>query len=151
VTDPTPGLPPAGWYTDPGGLPQQRWWDGLTWTENVQPEPHPIAVPVTELEHAASAQQAPVPEIPHAITPVGPDPVVSVHVTDAATPAPAGRLHFRALLVVGLVASVAGLGLFLYGLLVVVDESLQLYGSVIAGFGAFAMLLWLAAGAIRQR
>ncbi|CAN5172679.1 hypothetical protein BH11ACT2_BH11ACT2_05370 [soil metagenome] len=28
---------PAGWYIDPSGLPQQRWWDGTRWTHDVTP------------------------------------------------------------------------------------------------------------------
>lgn len=26
---------PAGWYNDPLGLPQVRWWNGLSWTTEV--------------------------------------------------------------------------------------------------------------------
>ena len=26
---------PSGWYPDPSGRPQQRWWDGNTWTDFV--------------------------------------------------------------------------------------------------------------------
>ena len=29
------GLPVAGWYPDPSGLPRQRWWDGTQWTEHL--------------------------------------------------------------------------------------------------------------------
>ncbi len=35
----TPGgqaNPPAGWYPDPSGQPQQRWWDGVAWGEQTQ-------------------------------------------------------------------------------------------------------------------
>jgi hypothetical protein len=29
--------PAAGWYPDPGGHPQQRYWDGQQWTEHFAP------------------------------------------------------------------------------------------------------------------
>lgn len=32
-----PATPPAGWYPDPGGSGDQRWWDGQGWTERTQP------------------------------------------------------------------------------------------------------------------
>ncbi len=31
----TPGGPQAGWYADPYGQAQQRYWDGNAWTEHV--------------------------------------------------------------------------------------------------------------------
>jgi hypothetical protein len=31
-----PGQTPAGWYTDPGGGEQRRYWDGAQWTERYQ-------------------------------------------------------------------------------------------------------------------
>ncbi|MGJ6127432.1 DUF2510 domain-containing protein [Mycolicibacterium sp. Y3] len=37
--------PPAGWYPDPIGAPQQRYWDGQQWTEALA-APTVIAVPV---------------------------------------------------------------------------------------------------------
>jgi Protein of unknown function (DUF2510) len=33
---PQPPLPPAGWYADPAGSPQQRWWDGKGWTDHLR-------------------------------------------------------------------------------------------------------------------
>ncbi len=29
-------LVPAGWYRDPLGLPQLRWWNGLQWTNHIE-------------------------------------------------------------------------------------------------------------------
>ncbi len=34
-TGPTAGGPPAGWFADPSGRHQQRYWDGVAWTEHV--------------------------------------------------------------------------------------------------------------------
>jgi len=36
---------PAGWYSDPHGLPQQRWWTGDQWTHAVAPAQHNPARP----------------------------------------------------------------------------------------------------------
>lgn len=40
VTATTPHVqgPPAGWYADPEGTRQLRWWDGRTWTEHYTPQ-----------------------------------------------------------------------------------------------------------------
>ncbi len=32
-----PATPPPGWYLDPSGSGDQRWWDGQQWTERTQP------------------------------------------------------------------------------------------------------------------
>ncbi|GIG22051.1 hypothetical protein Cch01nite_27750 [Cellulomonas chitinilytica] len=37
--------PPAGYYPDPSGAPQQRFWDGTAWTAQTQPFGPPTAVP----------------------------------------------------------------------------------------------------------
>ena len=34
-TPPPPPTIPAGWYPDPGGSAQQRYWDGTQWTEHL--------------------------------------------------------------------------------------------------------------------
>jgi hypothetical protein len=39
----TNGQTPAGWYTDPSGSQQLRWWDGVRWTEHYQPGAQPAA------------------------------------------------------------------------------------------------------------
>ncbi|TAM70566.1 MAG: DUF2510 domain-containing protein [Microbacteriaceae bacterium] len=40
--------PAPGWYPDPGGSSQQRWWDGTQWTGYLQ-EPQPPMPPVQPL------------------------------------------------------------------------------------------------------
>jgi len=44
---------PAGWYPDPAGSTQQRWWDGTQWTGHLS-GPAPLAQP-----YAQQAYQAP--------------------------------------------------------------------------------------------
>jgi len=36
IVTPTVSAVPAGWYRDPLGIPQLRWWDGFGWTNHVQ-------------------------------------------------------------------------------------------------------------------
>lgn len=44
---------PAGWYPDPLGLPQLRWWDAQAWTEHTSEARAPIVVqPATRLGYA---------------------------------------------------------------------------------------------------
>lgn len=50
-------LPAAGWYHDPSGEPQQRWWDGTTWTDHVLPLETPA--PVVEEEPLTAPAPAP--------------------------------------------------------------------------------------------
>jgi hypothetical protein len=44
----------AGWYSDPNGGPDLRWWDGTAWTEHTSP---PVAGPV-EAQPVAAPQTA---------------------------------------------------------------------------------------------
>jgi uncharacterized protein YbjQ (UPF0145 family) len=37
MTESTGTTPPPGWFADPGNPTQLRWWDGRTWTDQVQP------------------------------------------------------------------------------------------------------------------
>jgi hypothetical protein len=36
VVTPTTNAAPAGWYRDPLGIPQLRWWNGIAWTNHIQ-------------------------------------------------------------------------------------------------------------------
>ena len=36
VVTPTQSAAPAGWYRDPLGIPQLRWWNGIAWTNHIQ-------------------------------------------------------------------------------------------------------------------
>lgn len=56
---------PAGWYPDPLGLPQLRWWDGQSWTEFtseaqapviMQPSPEPVVAVAAAESSAAPAE-----------------------------------------------------------------------------------------------
>ena len=38
---------PAGWYPDPLGLPQLRWWDNHAWTEHVSDARQPMVAQET--------------------------------------------------------------------------------------------------------
>jgi hypothetical protein len=40
LSQPLNSTVPAGWYKDPLGLPQLRWWNGTKWTTDVS-EPRP--------------------------------------------------------------------------------------------------------------
>lgn len=45
---------PAGWYPDPLGLPQLRWWDNHSWTEHTSD----ARQPVVDATHTVSATEA---------------------------------------------------------------------------------------------
>jgi hypothetical protein len=52
ATGSTPQPPreiPAGWYPDPSGAPQSRYWDGESWTDQVGPALPQAAPPVPPL------------------------------------------------------------------------------------------------------
>ncbi|GAA1447673.1 DUF2510 domain-containing protein [Leifsonia poae] len=51
----TNGQVPAGWYADPNGGPQLRWWDGAQWTEHYAPDPQ-AAQPVQPTQPVAPTQ-----------------------------------------------------------------------------------------------
>jgi hypothetical protein len=52
MTDPAVPSTPAGWYADPAGGAQRRWWDGTQWTDHLE----------TPYSTAAAAQPERAPE-----------------------------------------------------------------------------------------
>ena len=68
---------PAGWYPDPYGASELRWWDGQNWTESIHP---PVAAPPAPPAPAPPAQepaaQQPVMQQPAAQEPVVQQPAV---------------------------------------------------------------------------
>lgn len=52
---------PAGWYPDPAGLPQLRWWDNHQWTEHTSDAREPLVASETE-DAARIAMESPAPE-----------------------------------------------------------------------------------------
>jgi Protein of unknown function (DUF2510) len=44
--------PPPGWYPDPGGTHDLRWWDGHTWTANTSPAVPPTPVATSPIASA---------------------------------------------------------------------------------------------------
>jgi hypothetical protein len=44
-TRPQPAVPQPGWYPDPSGNPQLRWWDGAQWSSQMRSQPEPPAQP----------------------------------------------------------------------------------------------------------
>ena len=48
-----PQSTPPGWYADPAGSPQSRWWDGTRWTEHLQAP----AAPAYQAQPQAPAYQ----------------------------------------------------------------------------------------------
>jgi len=57
---------PAGWYSDPHGLPQQRWWTGDQWTHAVAPAPHLPARPPQVTPQPAPRETFALPATPSA-------------------------------------------------------------------------------------
>ena len=51
---------PAGWYPDPLGLPQLRWWDNHAWTEHISDARQPMMANETVTTKLAFADDEPV-------------------------------------------------------------------------------------------
>ena len=109
---------PAGWYPDPLGLPQLRWWNNHGWTEQVSAAPEPVVVqearyawmedePPVATAYAAADERGPVPpqqrsapslnqlEGPRAISKVD-EPSMWTGSSPAAPSAPAATAFYNA-------------------------------------------------------
>lgn len=88
---------PAGWYPDPYGISEMRWWDGQNWTDSIHPpsapEPAatavsaPVSTPVSETtatQEAASAE--PAAEEPDGFSDLGLAPAADEQVAEASAP-----------------------------------------------------------------
>jgi hypothetical protein len=62
VSQDNPFRAPAGWYPDPLGLPQLRWWNNHGWTEQVSAAPEPLVI--QEAQYAWKEPEQPVQEAP---------------------------------------------------------------------------------------
>lgn len=50
--------PPAGWYADPSGAPQRRYWDGNAWTDHLAaPAAAPASASLPALDREADLEQ----------------------------------------------------------------------------------------------
>ncbi|HSD79288.1 MAG TPA: DUF2510 domain-containing protein [Solirubrobacteraceae bacterium] len=109
--DAPPRLPPAGWYPDPEG-PDQRYWDGSSWTGYRAPRVAPaVTAPPATAPAGTPAPTVSTPEVASATTPApAPAPARATFVADARVRA--GR-RAAGLCALGLlVVLVAGLGTF---------------------------------------
>ncbi|WP_203135234.1 AIM24 family protein [Microbacterium sp. JZ31] len=54
----------AGWFPDPTGRAQLRWWDGTSWTEHVSTDGQVSTAPLTPVDAAMQEQQPAAHDIP---------------------------------------------------------------------------------------
>lgn len=78
---------PAGWYPDPLGLPQLRWWNAQGWTEQVSAPPEPQRIAEQRIPEQRVQEQPRVQEPRYAWKEDEP-PVIPVQQTTFRAPAP---------------------------------------------------------------
>lgn len=81
MSDVDTNAPRAGWYPDPAGSAQQRWWNGTSWTDALRDAPSEApAAPTPQVTAPPVAPVAPAP-------PVAPTPPVAPSAPAAYAPA----------------------------------------------------------------
>ena len=92
---------PPGWYTDPFGRAQVRWWSGSAWTEHVGTDGQSFVDPPTDASHAPS---------PMSPAPAAPVQAVAVQAVGTPAMAPTKRslTATQKLGIVGVVALLVG-------------------------------------------
>jgi hypothetical protein len=112
----TPPIVPAGWYTDPVGRHEYRYWDGTDWKPEVSDGgvtavdplgPAPPPLPQRTAGPAVSDPAVPAPVSDPASAALVADPAAPALVTDSVAPAPAGAPRRRRKWAVPLVAIAA--------------------------------------------
>ncbi|MEO6942987.1 MAG: DUF2510 domain-containing protein [Terrimesophilobacter sp.] len=69
---------PAGWYPDPYGASELRWWDGQNWTDSVHPPVSPSPAPEPQASETTQTEADPVAGEPAAAAPVvAAEPIVA--------------------------------------------------------------------------
>ncbi|NQX26445.1 DUF2510 domain-containing protein [Microbacteriaceae bacterium VKM Ac-2854] len=66
MSDVNGNTPRAGWYPDPAGSTQQRWWNGTGWTDSLRDAPAAPVPPVEPIAPVAPAAAAAAPATPPA-------------------------------------------------------------------------------------
>ena len=67
---------PAGWYPDPYGTSELRWWDGQNWTDSVHP---PVSTSPVQTPEPHSAVTEPTTSEPVPVEPADPVLVTAPH------------------------------------------------------------------------
>ncbi|KQV07052.1 DUF2510 domain-containing protein [Leifsonia sp. Root112D2] len=129
MTDPTAQTPPPGWYDDPAGSSQLRWWDGTQWTQHLRARAD-AAAPVTGTSTATTPLASAAPAYASGVVP----PVAPSKVA-AGTPVYTGFIWAIVLLPV---LSIIALGFFdIRGYML---RSIQLDGQASSSMAGMSML-----------
>lgn len=113
MTDPNTPAMPAGWYQDPTGVGDARYWDGSNWTESISTRGITMTGPI-------EPDRASVPPVPGTeFTAAAPTPAPApAYVPPPAAPAPAPQRSSA-----GLIGIIVVIGIALIAIIVVIASS----------------------------